>query len=137
MPLFLAALVNYAVGARYGWRAVFAVGGAPALLVAFIRAGVTEPKRWHRTKTAYQAFCEIFSPEYRKRTIVNTMLLLCSMIGLWAVRQQPTPYADLVQIDGAMLLSTFVLAIASSLAAGVLPAWRACLVSPGLELKGE
>ena len=46
---FSAAIVNYAIGAKYGWRAVFAVGGAPALLVAFIRYGVAEPKRWqHR-----------------------------------------------------------------------------------------
>jgi MFS family permease len=34
---FLAATVNSAIGSRYGWRAVFAVGGTPALLVAFIR----------------------------------------------------------------------------------------------------
>ena len=48
--IFLAALVNYTVGARYGWRAVFAVGGIPALLVAFIRYGVRESARWrHRT----------------------------------------------------------------------------------------
>ena len=46
---FLAAIVNYTIGAHYGWRAVFAVGGAPALLVAFIRYGVREPARWeHR-----------------------------------------------------------------------------------------
>ena len=45
---FLAAIVNYTVGAHYGWRAVFAVGGAPALLVAFIRYGVSEPERWKR-----------------------------------------------------------------------------------------
>src|SRR5215831_17985470 len=47
---FLAAIVNYTVGAHYGWRAVFAVGGMPALLVAFIRYGVREGERWrHRT----------------------------------------------------------------------------------------
>src|SRR5438552_5014865 len=43
---FLAALLNYIVGAKYGWRAMFAVGGAPALLIGFIRYGVTEPDRW-------------------------------------------------------------------------------------------
>jgi MFS family permease len=88
---FLAAIVNYTVGAHYGWRAVFAVGGAPALLVAFIRYGVSEPKRWrnrmdelgHRW-TAGRAFFELFSPEYRRRTLINAALLLVSMIGLWA-----------------------------------------------------
>src|SRR5262245_15866331 len=82
--MFLAALVNYTIGSHYGWRAVLAMGGTPALLVAFIRIGVVEPKRWQGTRTAYQSFREIFNREFRKRTIVNTALLLCSMIGLWA-----------------------------------------------------
>jgi MFS family permease len=88
---FLAAIVNYTVGAHYGWRAVFAVGGAPALLVAFIRYSVAEPQRWqHRIQelgqqwTATRAFFALFSPEYRRRTLVNASLLLVSMIGLWA-----------------------------------------------------
>ena len=75
---FLAAIVNYAIGAKYGWRAVFAVGGAPALLVAFIRYGVAEPKRWqHRmqqlgeTFTARRAFFALFGSEYRSRTLLE------------------------------------------------------------------
>ena len=88
---FLAAIVNYTVGAHYGWRAVFAVGGAPALLVAFIRYGVHEPARWerrvaalHRPWTARLAFFSLFSPEYRRRTLCNAALLFVSMVGLWA-----------------------------------------------------
>jgi MFS family permease len=84
---FLAAIVNYAVGARHGWRAVFAVGGAPALLVAFIRYGVSESRRWQNRAgklTARQAFLALFSNEYRRRTMVNSALLLVSMVGLWA-----------------------------------------------------
>ena len=87
---FLAAIVNYTVGAHYGWRAVFAVGGTPALLVAFIRYGVRESARWqHRTAkldrwTARRAFLELFSEEYRRRTLVNAALLFISMVGLWA-----------------------------------------------------
>jgi MFS family permease len=83
---FLAAAVNYWVGAHYGWRAMFAVGGAPALLVAFIRAGIQEPEKWqnrHVTK-AQNAFFRLFEPEYRKRTLLNCAYLLASMIGLWA-----------------------------------------------------
>ena len=88
--IFLAALVNYTVGARYGWRAVFAVGGSPALLVALIRYGVHEPKRWDRRAaklsrwSAADAFFALFTPEYRRRTIVNAALVLISMVGLWA-----------------------------------------------------
>jgi MFS family permease len=88
---FLAAIVNYTIGAHYGWRAVFAVGGAPALLVAFIQYGVSEPKRWQerieqlgRKWTARQAFFALFSPEYCRRTVLNATFLLISMVGLWA-----------------------------------------------------
>ncbi len=88
---FLAALANYTVGARYGWRWMFALGGLPSLLVAFIRWGVTEPERWKNRMTelgkrwtATQAFFALFSPEYRRRTIVNATLLMISMVGLWA-----------------------------------------------------
>ena len=88
---FLAAIVNYTIGAHYGWRAVFVAGGAPALLIAFIRYGVAEPQRWqnrleklnHRWNSR-DAFFALFSNEYRKRTIVNALLLLISMVGLWA-----------------------------------------------------
>jgi MFS family permease len=89
--IFLAAIANYTIGARYGWRAMFAVGGAPALLVGFIRYGVKEPKRWQekikevgRKLTMARAFLALFSPEYRKRTVLNSLYLLVSITGLWA-----------------------------------------------------
>jgi cyanate permease len=66
---------------------VFAVGGTPALLVAFIRYGVRESARWHENAgklTAGQSFFALFSPQFRRRTIVNAALLLVSMVGLWA-----------------------------------------------------
>src|SRR2546423_1623643 len=89
--IFLAAIANYFVGARYGWRAMFLVGGTPALLVGFIRYGVTEPRRWQEriaqaghTWTMHRAFLELFSKEYRRRTLLNSIYLFISIIGLWA-----------------------------------------------------
>src|SRR5204862_5746272 len=43
---FLAALANYFIGARFGWRWMFALGGTPALLVGFIQYSVHESARW-------------------------------------------------------------------------------------------
>jgi MFS family permease len=45
---FVAAGLNYVIGARYGWRAMFVVGGLPALFIAWIRFNVKEPERWQR-----------------------------------------------------------------------------------------
>ncbi len=63
--------------------------------------------------------------------------LLFALAGLWAVRQRPTEYASLAHLDGSMLLLTFALAIAASLLAGILPAWRAMQVTPALQLKSQ
>jgi len=89
--LFLAAIANYTIGASFGWRAMFVVGGTPALLVAFIRYGVTESERWKkkvsevgRSWTMGRAFLALFTSEYRKRTLLNSTYLLVSIIGLWA-----------------------------------------------------
>lgn len=83
---FIASLLNFAIGSHYGWRWVFAAGGLPAFLVAFIRYGVAEPNRWKagRAVTVRSAFMQLFSPEYRLRTALMTALVFISMVGLWA-----------------------------------------------------
>lgn len=63
--------------------------------------------------------------------------LLLSLAGLWLVRQQPAEYAALAHMDVIMLVTTVVIAISTSLLAGLLPAWRACGVAPALQLKGN
>jgi putative ABC transport system permease protein len=58
-------------------------------------------------------------------------------LGLWVVRHQPTSYAELARLDLPMLVATFALAIASSLLAGVIPAWQGCRLPPALQLKSH
>ncbi|CAM5245280.1 ABC transporter permease [Rhodanobacter lindaniclasticus] len=62
--------------------------------------------------------------------------LAIAQLGLWSIRQRPDDYARLAQMDVPMLLGTFALAVAASVLAGLLPAWRACGVAPALQLKG-
>lgn len=88
---FLAAVANSVIGARFGWRTMFAVGGIPALFVLFIRYGVRESDRWEarraqagKSLTMQRAFLSLFSREYRRRTALNSIYLLVSIIGLWA-----------------------------------------------------
>lgn len=56
-------------------------------------------------------------------------------LGLWSVRQRPSDYAHLAQMDGRMLATTVVLAVLVSILAGLLPAWRACRIAPAIQLK--
>ena len=56
-------------------------------------------------------------------------------LGLLGVRHQPAEYASLARLDLPMFLFTFVVALAASLVAGLLPAWRASLVAPASQIK--
>jgi MFS family permease len=104
---FLAALANYYIGARYGWRWMFILGGAPALLVGWIQSGVREPKTWqdkakgqHRPGMG-EAFAALFSPEYRRRTIINSLLFTVSIVGLWAGSiYVPTAVTQIARAEG-------------------------------------
>jgi MFS family permease len=87
---FVAAALNYSVGVHYGWRAMFAVGGLPALFIAWIRRNVDEPERWRNRIQqtggwrARDSFLSLFTPEYWRRTLLSSLLFMISMIGLWA-----------------------------------------------------
>ncbi len=61
--------------------------------------------------------------------------LLFANAGLWLVRHSPSDYARLAELDAAMLALTLGLALLASLCAGLLPAWRAALVTPAVQLK--
>jgi MFS family permease len=84
---FAAAVINYFVGATYGWRVMFYVGGLPALLIGFIRYGVSESPVWQRARTRQprmrDAFAALFSPAFRRRTLVMSVLFLISILGFW------------------------------------------------------
>src|SRR6204780_886928 len=87
---FLAALANYYIGSHYGWRTMFVVAGLPALLLAWVRHGVTEPEAWKkkenvvRSWAVWRPFAALFSAALRRRTILNALLMLASICGLWA-----------------------------------------------------
>jgi MFS family permease len=85
---FLAAALNYTVGARYGWRAMFLVGIVPVIVSIAVLLRVEESKKWKKTGgTGAQAaatLASILRGTYAKRTVVAAALLTVAIIGLWA-----------------------------------------------------
>lgn len=85
---FLAAVLNFTVGARYGWRAMFLCGLAPVFLSLYIVFKIKEPERWQKaaaaTVAAISPLRAIFSRPNFRRTLVNATLLTVSIVGLWA-----------------------------------------------------
>jgi MFS family permease len=68
----------------YGWRVLFAIGAAPALLAFIVRRTVEEPQIWReRTETA--PWSEMFSAVYRRRTILATLIASSVLIAFWGV----------------------------------------------------
>lgn len=111
---FLAAALNYTVGARFGWRAMFLCGLSPVIISVLILARVKEPERWRekagqpgsvgKPQRWVASLAEIFSAKYLRKTIVNAALLTVAIIGLWAgAVYEPTAIITLAKKAGMSL----------------------------------
>ncbi|HTC83506.1 MAG TPA: MFS transporter [Rhizomicrobium sp.] len=129
---FLAAALNYTIGAQFGWRAMFLCGAAPVLVTVFTLARVREPSRWtqRHAQRGSNPLAAIFSALYLRRTIVNTALVSIAIVGLWAgTVYEPTAIlalarkAGLTALQGTRLasLGTAILSVGTILGCLLLP----------------
>jgi MFS family permease len=89
---FVAAALNYTIGASFGWRAMFLCGFIPVVVAIVTRLAVAEPERWEhlrREELAASArrgspLAVIFGARDLRRTIVMSALVTVSITGLWA-----------------------------------------------------
>ena len=84
---FVAAVLNFTVGASLGWRAMFLCGLAPVAVSVVTLLRVREPERWaaaHATAQNRSPLVQILSGALLRRTLVNTTLVAIAIIGLWA-----------------------------------------------------
>jgi MFS family permease len=130
---FLAAALNYTVGARFGWRAMFLCGAVPVVITLFTLARVQEPSRWAERKiqSGMRPLAAIFSARYLRRTIVNTALVSIAIIGLWAgTVYEPTALLTLAKKAGFTALQGTKIA---SLGTAILSIGTilGCLLAPG------
>ena len=80
--LFLAAAVTLSAGAMLGWRGMFMVGILPALLIAYLRTNIPEPKR--DLSRARPQVTELFKGEQARTTWAAALLMACIIFGLWS-----------------------------------------------------
>lgn len=94
----LAAIINLCLR-DYGWRPIFVVGVAPAVVALFVRLWVKEPERWvtaraeekHVQSTSRRKLAALFAPERRRATLVGSGLAFVAVFGLWgATNWTPT-----------------------------------------------
>jgi MFS family permease len=87
---FGAALLNLLLR-DCGWRPIFLVGVAPALVALFVRMWVREPERWVRARaeerqaggTRPLKLMELFSPGLLRATLAGSGLAFVAVFGLW------------------------------------------------------
>ncbi|HEX8411950.1 MAG TPA: MFS transporter [Thermoanaerobaculia bacterium] len=102
----IAAALSALVLERYGWRVLFLIGAAPALLAFVIRRNVEEPQIW-RERVETSRWSEIFSPQYRQRTLLATLVASSVLLAFWGVTTWlPTFLASPVAEGGAGLTMT-------------------------------
>jgi MFS family permease len=133
---FVAAVLNFTVGASLGWRAMFLCGLAPVVVSVVTLLRVKEPARWeqaHGTGVVRRSpLVVILSGALLKRTMVNTALVAVAIVGLWAgAVYEPTAVIKLATAAGQKLPDAVRTA---SYATGLLSIGTivGCLMLPGI-----
>lgn len=82
--LFFAALATLGLATTLGWRGMFFLGIVPALLTAYLRSNVPEPKRARPLDKAQQSFKALFAPGQAQTTWAAALMMSCIIFGLWS-----------------------------------------------------
>jgi putative ABC transport system permease protein len=129
--------VRMQTGLAFGFLLVCLVNTVGLMLAKFLRRGAELSVRRALGASRRALFAQLLIESGVVGLVGGAGGLLLALLGLWVVRHRPSNYAALAHIDPAMLLTTFLLALGTSLLAGLLPAWRACQVAPALQLKSH
>jgi putative ABC transport system permease protein len=65
----------------------------------------------------------------------GAVALPLTLLGLWVVRLQDQGFTDLARLDPLMFAGLLALSLLVGVLVGVVPAWRASTIEPGLQVK--
>ncbi|MGH8182146.1 MAG: ABC transporter permease, partial [Rhodanobacteraceae bacterium] len=69
--------------------------------------------------------------------IGGALAIPLTFLGLWILRLQDGDFAGLAHLDPGMLGALVLMSVAVGVVVGLLPAWRAAVIEPGLQVKSE
>jgi MFS family permease len=105
----LAALVTMWVLPRWGWRAVFFVGVAPALVTFWIRRAVREPQVWvdsRRADAPRLPVSAILRGSLGRATLFLALMNACTMFAYWGFNSWVPTYLAAAPALGGVGLET-------------------------------
>jgi SHS family lactate transporter-like MFS transporter len=86
----LAAIAYYTVYPHWGWRALFFVGGLPALLSLFIRARVKEPESWHESRTDWKSYRRLATQNWKRFLYLVVLMTVMNLMSHGTQDMYPT-----------------------------------------------
>jgi MFS family permease len=105
----LAALINWVVLPRWGWRAVFFAGLLPALLTLWIQRRVEESPLWlerrARPSEARVSSFALFSQPYLSKVLITLLMNSAALFAWWGLFTWIPPYLALPAAKGGRGLS--------------------------------
>jgi SHS family lactate transporter-like MFS transporter len=90
LGFLLAAAAYRFVYPNWGWRALFFVGGLPALLTLFVRAKVKEPEAWHRSRTNWADYRAAVFSNWRRFVYLVLLMATVNFISHGTQDMYPT-----------------------------------------------
>ncbi|HET7619962.1 MAG TPA: MFS transporter [Vicinamibacterales bacterium] len=86
----LAAIAYRTVYPSFGWRALFFVGGLPALLALFVRWRVREPEAWHEHRTDWAGYRRALAANWRRFAYLVVLMAMMNFISHGTQDMYPT-----------------------------------------------
>ena len=77
----LAAVAYFTIFPHHGWRALFFVGGLPALLSLFIRAKVKESAAWHATRTDWNTYWSVVRRNWQRFVYLVVLMTMMNFMS--------------------------------------------------------
>jgi SHS family lactate transporter-like MFS transporter len=117
----LAAIAYFTVFPHFGWRAMFFIGGLPALLALFVRARVRESDAWHDHKmTDWGSYRRAIGANWRLFLYLVLLMTMMNLISHGTQDMYPTFLQQQRQFSPQQTAGITIVSMIGAFAGGIL-----------------